>query len=198
MLPVVSAKTFLHQRWINFCFHMQSFVVECKTKQGVVFWEFCDTCFCMLCEHVFAHGSGDKKFVPSLPVPTARWTCVAEAHSLRFCQLSRLCVEPWTLDLARPGLWMGEAVLCLQLATVQERLAEQDQQNFWCSFHIQRLEAVWSDLQALQSAVARQIHTVRRTLESSCCLAALAFWKSASRSPTCILLTRPTLLRSGA
>ena len=57
----------------------------------------------------------------------------------------------------------GAAVLA-QLAAVQERLAEQEHQNNWYSFHIERLEALWRDLQAQQSSLARQIQTIRRSI----------------------------------
>ena len=59
---------------------------------------------------------------------------------------------------------MDIASLHSQLTVVLARLAEQEHQNHWYSFHIQRLEAVWSDLQAQQSVLARQIHTIRRSL----------------------------------
>ena len=59
---------------------------------------------------------------------------------------------------------MDAAAVLVQLAAVQERLAEQEHQNNWYSFHIQRLEAVWRDLQAQQSSLARQIQTIRRSV----------------------------------
>ena len=51
-----------------------------------------------------------------------------------------------------------------QLSAVQERLAEHEHQRNWYTFHIQRLESVWRDLQNQQSALARQILTIRRSL----------------------------------
>ena len=58
---------------------------------------------------------------------------------------------------------MDGAAILAQLAAVPARLAEQEHQNNWYSFHIQRLEALWRDLQAQQSSLARQIQTIRRS-----------------------------------
>ena len=59
---------------------------------------------------------------------------------------------------------MDGAAVLVQLAAVHARLAEQEHQNNWYSFHIQRLEALWRDLQAQQSSLARQIQTIRRSI----------------------------------
>ena len=75
------------------------------------------------------------------------------------------CVlRPRNPGLVRLGICMDIASLHSQLTVVLAHLAEQEHQNHWYSFHIQRLEAVWSDLQAQQSVLARQIHTIRRSL----------------------------------
>ena len=79
-------------------------------------------------------------------------------------KLHRLCIEAQNPGLVRLGICMDIASLHSQLTVVLARLAEQERQNHWYSFHIQRLEAVWSDLQAQQSVLARQIHTIRRSL----------------------------------
>ena len=66
------------------------------------------------------------------------------------------CVlRPQNPGLVRLGLCMDIASLRSQLTVVLARLAEQEHQNHWYSFHIQ---------QAQQSVLARQIHTIRRSL----------------------------------
>ena len=51
-----------------------------------------------------------------------------------------------------------------RVAAIEEHLQEHELQHNWCGFHIQRLEAVWSDLQQQQSTLARQIATIRRSI----------------------------------
>ena len=59
---------------------------------------------------------------------------------------------------------MNHQDLAARVTAIEEHLQEHELQHNWCGFHIQRLEAVWSDLQQQQSTLARQIATIRRSI----------------------------------
>ena len=59
---------------------------------------------------------------------------------------------------------MNHQDLEARVTAIEEHLQEHELQHNWCGFHIQRLEAVWSDLQQQQSTSARQIATIRRSI----------------------------------
>ena len=59
---------------------------------------------------------------------------------------------------------MDQQAIQARFVAIEGHLQEHELQHNWCGFHIQRLEALWSDIQQQQSRLAQQVATIRRSI----------------------------------
>ena len=59
---------------------------------------------------------------------------------------------------------MDQQAIQARFVAIEEHLQEHELQQNWCGFHIQRLEALWSDIQQQQSRLAQQVAIIRRSI----------------------------------